>query len=270
MQLETSASVFKRGLPLDDDLQKVPIARIFSHVLSTGSIVLRHLENGNKDEIKTALEKCFRNGWLHADKSIDPAHKEEIIYVFPSPLHRWFVEWKLFYPFNTTLSGTAAPLNPITTTPFRSNTILELVLKVIARFSPRSLSAERSIGPGCIQRPPEAQYQDEFYRSSQACSNGSLLALPEFGTKYGRIDFCIPSRRWGVELLRNGDRLEEHSGRFSQSGSYELTLSLSDYIILDCRNTRPRLKHPSMCIIFLSFHFLFFNYTQIFEICTTL
>jgi hypothetical protein len=61
----------------------------------------------------------------------------------------------------------------------------------------------------------------------------------------GRVDFYIPSKQWGVEILREGDRLAHHSGRFSRSGSYETTLPLSDYIILDCRNTWPKLSHPS-------------------------
>ncbi len=47
-----------------------------------------------------------------------------------------------------------------------------------------------------------------------------------------------------MELLRDGDRLAEHSGRFSQPGSYATDLSFSDYIILDCRTERVRDPHP--------------------------
>jgi hypothetical protein len=127
--------------------------------------------------------------------------------------------------------------------------ILQLALEVIAGFSPRLLSDERRIGPGCIQRPLEAQYQDEFYRVCYAYSNGSLVTLPEHCTTKGRVDLYIPSKEWGLELLRDGNQLEEHSGRFSGSVSYGTTLSASDYIILDCRKTRSKRQHPSMCII---------------------
>ena len=242
VRLETSASIFIRGLPLNRDLRDRAIARIFSNVLRKGLVVESEFTIG---EDATALGQCFRNGWLHADKLCNIHDGEETVYIFPSLLHRWFVEWKLW--------------DSVPTIPFESNSILQLALDVIARFSPRLLATERRIGPGCIQRPPEAQYQDEFYRCCHAYSNGSLITFPEYGTAKGRADFYIPSRQWGVELLREGDRLEQHSGRFSRSESYETTLPLSDYVILDFRNTRPRLSHPSMCIICPSIHFPFFQ-----------
>ncbi|KIM77738.1 hypothetical protein PILCRDRAFT_76387 [Piloderma croceum F 1598] len=123
---------------------------------------------------------------------------------------------------------------------------MELVVGIIRTFSPRALSTERRIGPGYVQRPPEAQYQDEFYRCCHNVSKGSLVTFPEFGTKRGRVDFYIPSKQWGVELLRNGDRLEQHSGRFSQTGSYGTSLIVSDYIILDCRTTYPMKLHSHL------------------------
>ena len=44
------------------------------------------------------------------------------------------------------------------------------------------------------------------------------MTFPEYGTGEGRVDFYILAKEWGVELLRDGDRLAEHSGRFSQPG----------------------------------------------------
>jgi hypothetical protein len=102
----------------------------------------------------------------------------------------------------------------------------------------------RQIGPGFIQRPPEAQFQDEFYRCCQRYSKGSLVTFPEYGTKSGRVDFYIPSKEWGIELLRDGDQLEQHSIRFSSTGAYGGMLSLSDYIILDFRTQTPTKRHP--------------------------
>ena len=65
------------------------------------------------------------------------------------------------------------------------------------------------------------------------------MTFPQYGTRQGRVDFYIPAKEWGVELLRNGDRLKEHSGHSSNNGSYATTLPLSDFIILDCRTTKP-------------------------------
>jgi hypothetical protein len=219
-----------------------PVARVLSKVLITGSMVKSRAPH---DEV-TALDKCYRNGWLHADKLNDTPSSEETIFALPSDLHRWFVEWKLF---------------KIATTPLKLDGILELAIKVISGFSPTLLSTERRIGPGCIQRPPEAQYQDEFYRSCHTYSKGQLITFPEYGTTKGWVDFYIPSKEWGVGLVCDGDRLEEHSGRFSQSGSYGANLQLSDHIILDFRKTRPKRPHPGMCIICPSIHSPFFELT---------
>lgn len=218
-----------RGLPREQTIQEVEIARVFSNVLRNGAITVDP-ELTIEDD---GLRRCFHSGWLHADK-VSTDEGEKTAYIFSSPLHRWFVEWKL--------------CNKIPRISFETSSILQLVLDVIAKFSPRLLSAEQRIGPGCIQRPPEAQYQDEFYRSCHAISDGSLMTFPEFSTGKGRVDFYIPSRPWGVELLRDGDRLNQHHGRFSDSGSYGTTLALEDYIVLDCRNTVPRYLHHGMCI----------------------
>jgi len=51
-----------RGLPPNADLQKPPIARVLSKVLRDGSIP------DSTTEDVTALDECYRKGWLHAYK----------------------------------------------------------------------------------------------------------------------------------------------------------------------------------------------------------
>lgn len=90
-------------------------------------------------------------------------------------------------------------------------------------FSPRVFSTLRDIGPGGVQPLPEAQYQDEFYRCcyTYSYSKSSLVSFAEFGMAKGRVDFYIPAKKWGVELLRDGNQLAQHSRRFSsQTGAY--------------------------------------------------
>jgi hypothetical protein len=218
------AGVFRRGLPSDDDLKVLAVAGVFSSVLRAGFVTDTDF---TAEHDTSALQQCFRKGWLHSDKLDD----DEIGYFFPSSLHRWYVEWKLW--------------GIVDTTSFHAVDILQFVIGVISKFSPRMLSTSRRIGPGCVQRPPEARYQDEFYRCCHTHSNGSLVTFPEFSTAKGRVDFYIPAKEWGVELLRDGDNLAQHCGRFSsQAGSYGTTLCLSDYIILDCRTTLPKVSHP--------------------------
>ena len=241
--LQRTSSIFKRGLPLDEDLQNADIADVFLDVLREGSKV-----QTSKVDAGPALTQCFRNGWLHADKLGTP-RKEKIVYTFPSPLHRWFVERKLCdWEIDSDSDSDFDSETLIHAIQPDSGSLLQLAIDVIKGFTPGFLGEQR-IGPGCIQSPPEAQYQDEFYRSCHTRWKGSLTTFPEFGTKNGRVYFYIPSKQWGVELLREGNRLDDHSSRFSESGAYGKYLTLKDYIMLDCRTSRPRLSHGGMCII---------------------
>ena len=80
---------------------------------------------------------------------------------------------------------------------FQANSLLDFVIDVFHLFSPRLLSAERKIGPSCIQRLPEAQYQDELYRCCHTLSKGSVVTFPEFGTAKGRVDFIFLPKAGG-------------------------------------------------------------------------
>jgi len=154
---------------------------------------------------------------------------EDVGYCFPSRLHHWYVEWKLW--------GTK-PL-----VPFNATQLLDFAVTVIRMFSPQVLTTGYQIGPGFIQRPPEAQFQDEFYRCCHRYSKGSLVTFPEYGKKSGRADFYLPSKKWGIEIMRDGNQLEQRSMRFSSTGAYGGTMALSDYIILDFCAKTPEKRH---------------------------
>ena len=231
LDLLKHAPMFMRGVPLDDDLKDPDIADVFSAVLRDGFVT----DADFKGTMLGKLQLCFHNGWLHTDTLRGIGQGHIVAYFFASSLHRWYVEWKL---------SDMVPAFPIQTC-----NILNFVIAVISNFSPKRLAAEGRIGPGGIQRPPEALYRDEFYRCCRVCFNGSVVTFPESGiTKTGRSDFYIPANEWGVELVSNGDRLDEHTGRISQEGSYMSALPLSDYVIIDCRTTCPRNPHPGMNI----------------------
>jgi hypothetical protein len=75
---------------------------------------------------------------------------------------------------------------------------------------------------------------------------------PEFaaaaGTRAGRIDFFLPSKKWGIELTRDGEKLLGHSDRFAAQGAYGAWLQsadMVDYILLDFRHDKPHRPHPS-------------------------
>lgn len=83
---------------------------------------------------------------------------------------------------------------------------------------------------------------NEFYRCAHLHSEGSLFTFPEFGSAKGRADFFVNSKKWTVELLRGGDRIEGHFTRFAPDGKYYEVLNAADYIILDFQMTT--LKQP--------------------------
>lgn len=90
-------------------------------------------------------------------------------------------------------------------------TIRELCLKVLQRFSkeiPCNTRDGQRLGPSGQVRPPEAVFQDEFYRCFwNEVGSGVGICSEWTGIRQGRIDFQIIDPGWGVELLRDGDRL---------------------------------------------------------------
>lgn len=74
---------------------------------------------------------------------------------------------------------------------------------------------------------------------------------PEFvvqsDIKGGTIDFLITQKKWGLELLRERDRLQEHMDRFKPNGQYYTLIEkgrMDYYIVLDFTTTMPRKPNP--------------------------
>ena len=71
----------------------------------------------------------------------------------------------------------------------------------------------------------------------------------------GRIDFLIPSKKWGIELTRDGSRLDDHNSRFTDEAAYGQWLKYSDmddYVLLDFRSTKPELAYPGKRLVVIS------------------
>ncbi|PVF92942.1 hypothetical protein CPB86DRAFT_716433, partial [Serendipita vermifera] len=102
------------------------------------------------------------------------------------------------------------------------------------------LFTPRQIDSSYVQQVPEAHYQQELYR---CCGVSSTHIFPEFGTRTGRVDFYIPSKKWAIELLREGDNINGHCKRFSD-GHYNHSVPVVDHLVLDCRQVEPRHGHP--------------------------
>ena len=137
----------------------------------------------------------------------------------------------------------------------RFSSIKDLCIAAVRKFSRVSLSSvERGIGPGAVNRPLEAQYQDEFYRVCHSEFNVHLTSEWSGSSLIGRIDFHIKDVKWVIECVRDGDKIDdEHIERFQQGGRYYkwiMSGEIKDYIILDFRTSRPR-KARSRLYLFL-------------------
>jgi hypothetical protein len=132
--------------------------------------------------------------------------------------------------------------------PFHTFPTIEKVVETVLRqLSIRNLSSTAEhvkLGPGAVKRPVEAAYKDEFYRVLNVLLGFSSTVSSEWsGGGNGQIDLWIPGSKWGIELLREGDRLDEHCKRFVGEGSYTKWIQdgwLQDWLIIDCRTTSSR------------------------------
>ncbi|TPX60655.1 hypothetical protein CcCBS67573_g08978 [Chytriomyces confervae] len=109
----------------------------------------------------------------------------------------------------------------------------------------------------------ERAWQMEFYKASHQCTSDYVTSADVgglFGTP-GAIDFTVQSDDmevfWGIELLLEGIRLEDHVGRFKNGGRYEVMCRMfSETCVLDIRRqpkgTAPNLedldKHENLMI----------------------
>ena len=123
----------------------------------------------------------------------------------------------------------------------------QLVLQATSTLSARRLRVARQKNAnGEMQSPKEAVYQQLFHEAISALLDTTYRIIPELGTeamidgklKTGALDFYIRNgNKWGLELLRDGDRIGEHLGRIP--GKYKNVLA-DEWLVVDCR------VHPSV------------------------
>jgi hypothetical protein len=217
-KVEGRDGVSWRGLPQYHHIQRDNgLVETFRNVLRDGRVSI-----AESTKPPSSLNICIKSGWLHNNlRPLTPGMSD---FVFASPWHRRYVE--------CLLHGMKFQI--------RERHVKDFAMSIIQKFSPLNLVA-RDIG-NSTQSIPEAQFQDEFYRASIAHTNGGVMSFPEFGNRRGLIDFLIPSKKWGIELLRNGNRIKGHVERFTQGeyGEWIRQGILHDYIIIDFRTNIPR------------------------------
>lgn len=78
-------------------------------------------------------------------------------------------------------------------------------------FSRQLSSNAVVLGTSARVRPVEAVYQDESYRALHKVLGFSARISSRWAEgNSGRIDVWLPEKKWGIEIPREGDRLQEH------------------------------------------------------------
>lgn len=225
-----SESTFIRGLPTNDELSKIEgLTSVLRRVVAEGSLAKSDV-TGPQEE--TALNECFQRGWVHTE--LDDNFQR--IHILASPLHELQLSWTLFPEDH-------AP-------PFK--TVYDFAVAAIKIFRPSRFTApKRRAGPAFQPRPPEAQYQDEFYRAADKVTEGSVRLSPEFfsarGTQGGRYDLFVAAKGWSIKILRDGIQTADRAAHFGSDGAYGVWMrsgeEISDHIILDFGTEMPQKTH---------------------------
>lgn len=134
------------------------------------------------------------------------------------------------------------------------NTITDLILQSV-----KSMSALRLLQSSAGRDfPKEAAFQQLFNEALTLQLPPRVAVCPELNTfatnpltgevETGELDFFIDggehSLRWAVELLVNGDKINEHVSRFDPDNGKYRKVGHSDFIVIDCRRTRTRDVQP--------------------------
>ncbi|PGH00845.1 hypothetical protein AJ79_08097 [Helicocarpus griseus UAMH5409] len=186
----------------------------------------------DKPEQNRSLDICYQNGWLHGTLLDDG----KVAYVFTTALHRRYLEHVL----------------SINTPPFPKQsygTLRQFWMAVIPRIEPAALRDSASV---------EALFQDEFYRACYSLMDRQLYLSSEWTgrEKGGRVDFQVRGTDWAIELLRDGNGIDEHISRFEPGGQYYLWMQskeIQDYAVLDFRTTQPRKKRDNPHLYYVVF-----------------
>jgi len=140
-------SAFGRGLATREELCRIGVAHIFRDLLVNESI-------DRDSKYGEALEWCHKKGFIQSD-AID----EQVSYILPSPLHESYLSWRLM-PRDVLIPH---------------DTILDFAIAVILQFSPgQLLKPSRRMDGMDTDKPPEAQYQKEFYRGLCTLFGGGI------------------------------------------------------------------------------------------------
>ncbi|RLN13821.1 hypothetical protein BBJ28_00026610 [Nothophytophthora sp. Chile5] len=179
----------------------------------------------NSDSDADIVEQCLRKGILsQTGRSV----------AFSSP-----VMWRFFVKMRVGHIDRA--LHVPTTLP-------EMIARVVQVINYKSI--RQTLGRSLLSDIPlERSWQMEFYKAAYRCTPSTLVTSVDVGALFGSsgfVDFTIHGGDifWGIELLREATKLDEHIKRFAPGGRYS-SLGLSEFCLIDFRRV-PLIEHAAM------------------------
>ncbi|KAJ7159852.1 hypothetical protein C8R43DRAFT_347266 [Mycena crocata] len=231
-----------RFLPTEATASDPRIIRVFSYLFVHGHLLL---QSGQRlpDELELSdFDFAHERGLLYMERS---AQESETLISFSFPLQRCLLQLTLCPPIPDRLDDVP--------------TLFALICQVVKLFNPDHLNTPRQVGGQKKDRPLVATYQHEFYRCLYRLRPRALVSA-EYSTPVGalpagRLDFLLhrsefkdEARSWGIELLRDGDRILDHKNRFDINGAYQkiMTGGMTEFLIVDFRTTIPQRPHDAI------------------------
>ena len=128
-------------------------------------------------------------------------------------------------------------------------TLEEFLLECLSQI-PRDVLAN-SLGVGTNDLPLERTWQMEFYRIAWSLLPKGTYLSADVGSVFGstgKLDFYVNTKKkWGIELLREGDGISQHCDRFSSKGIYA-SIPVKEFVVIDFRSDlkEARLTLPNL------------------------
>ncbi|KAJ3224513.1 hypothetical protein HDU78_010958 [Chytriomyces hyalinus] len=234
-------------------LKSLDDSRLFTHLRET--CAFDGAKNVDVEEQKLVKSVVLRKGMLLEKSSLGIKQQQianslvlkgvfvehgvmNLQYVFSSPvMRRFFTEMVFGVP------AERAQKNP--------DTLDDLVYAIVSSIDYEHIKSSlgKTKETGILL---ERAWQMEFYRTSFQCTCDYVTSADVgglFGTP-GAIDFTVHADDmevfWGIELLLEGIRLEDHVGRFKNGGRYEVMCRMfSETCVLDIRR-QPKGTAPNL------------------------
>ncbi|KAF8454735.1 hypothetical protein BGX38DRAFT_1267665 [Terfezia claveryi] len=117
----------------------------------------------------------------------------------------------------------------------------EFLIRTIERMDPSML--QKSLGLGQTFRLLEMGW----YKAATTAVPRHATVSADVGAIFGSVgylDFYVNGDlNWGIELLREGDRMKQHAKRFIEDGAYAV-IPLKEWVIIDFRHHSKAVQDP--------------------------